>query len=403
MKDYQKISDQELDHIFVDAFQSIESEIPEFNASFWNEMEAVLPQKQKRRIAAFWWYSAAALLFLVGGTFWYYMANIKEDKLLPIAQLKSENNQVVESTISNENQATNNSEHLTKKNASSIEQDIPSNQKKIQVKSINTFYPNPKSPISKRVSDPNSATSDLTELHELDQTLSVQVEGDEVPAIGVKYPEQLPLTLVPFAKDVRKEGNWYAQLSVGMGNSYQTAVSNRSTLVYGVGIGVGLHKRIGTMELQFGVQMRSEFIDNLKWKQSTFENDNTGNTYFRTELNQINQLYSIDFPMGIGGYLGDKNILMAQITPGIQLFGSGEQTIYMNDMLTEQRNQVSSVKHSKTMTMEIGLSYYRKLSNSFQVGGGVNTDIIRPFNSTYYDGNQTSFPVNFQLGIRKLF
>jgi hypothetical protein len=94
---------------------------------------------------------------------------------------------------------------------------------------------------------------------------------------------------------------------------------------------------------------------------------------------------------------------MAQITPGIQLFGSGKQSLYQDDVLTNQRKQTSTVAHTTTMTMEIGLAYYRRLPQNYQVGASINADIIRPFNSTYYLGNQTSFPVNVQLSLRKFF
>jgi cytoskeletal protein RodZ len=413
MKDYQKMSDQELDHIFVDAFQSVESDVPAFDTAYWNELEILLPQKPKRRIAAIWWFSAALMALLGGVLFWLQTTHV------PGTQT-SRTNKLSKQTSNSENTTS----ELTKRQLKETTQNTKNTNETVQQIDVlqQTKTPlnnhsekensNPKSPTSKRVSTPTSFTNGgVADVHELDETpsgLTVFEGADRIQTHAASLatnPSLIPTEYWKQKGDDDKEStkNWYAQLSFGMGNSYQTAVSDASTLVYGVGLGAGLHKRVGTMELQFGLQFRSEFIDNVKWKRTLQYTDGSGNTFSQIELNQINQLYSIDFPMGIGGYLGDKNCLMAQITPGIQLFGSGKQSLYQDDVMTNQRKQTSAVAHTTTMTMEIGLAYYRSLPQNYQVGASINTDIIRPFNSTYYLGNQTSFPVNVQLSLRKFF
>lgn len=409
MKDYQKISDQELDQIFVDAFQQAEADIPAFETGYWDEMANLLPEKSKRKIAAFWWYASATLVLLLGASVWYF---VPKQQVLPSTQIVKNTSTKSKSSLST-NDVTNSQQVNV---APSSIQKVSANQNKNQLPNQVTDlsdkkYSNPKSPVDNSVLVPNPSSSELTGTKEMDQTPSNESwdwSVNRLQAIPPMFQQHNGLAMSsvkPPMKnaDPNRPSKWYANMSFGVGNSYQTAVSNRSTLVYGLGIGAGLHKQINTMELQFGVLFRSEFIDNLQWKQSQMYSDVSGNSFNRTELNQINQLYSLDFPLGIGGYLDDKNLLMAQVTPGIQLFGSGKQSVYQDGILKNQRNQTTKVEHTTTMTMEIGMVYYRKLNKDFQVGLAGNIDIIRPFNSTFYSGNQTSFPLNAQLSLRKFF
>lgn len=413
MKDYQKMSDQELDHIFVDAFQSVESDVPAFDSAYWNELETLLPQKPKRRIAAIWWFSAALMALLGGLLFWLqttYVPGTQSSRTIKLSKQTSNSENTTSELTKRQLKETAQNKKNTTETVQQI--DVQQQAKTPLNNRSEKENSNPKSPSSKRVSAPTSFTNGgVADVHELDETpsgLTVFEGADRIQPHAASLatnPSLIPTEYWMQKEDDDKEStkNWYAQLSFGMGNSYQTAVSDASTLVYGVGLGAGLHKRVGTMELQFGLQFRSEFIDNVKWRRTLQYTDGSGNTFSQVELNQINQLYSIDFPMGIGGYLGGKNCLMAQITPGIQLFGSGKQSLYQDDVLTNQRKQTSAVAHTTTMTMEIGLAYYRSLPQNYQVGASINADIIRPFNSTYYLGNQTSFPVNVQLSLRKFF
>jgi hypothetical protein len=72
-------------------------------------------------------------------------------------------------------------------------------------------------------------------------------------------------------------------------------------------------------------------------------------------------------------------------------------------LIVSREQKVETLQHTKSLTMEIGLSYSYAIRRTLLLGGQVNVDVIRPFNTNYYAGKQSSYPVNGQIFIRKLF
>ena len=149
------------------------------------------------------------------------------------------------------------------------------------------------------------------------------------------------------------------------------------------------------MQLTAGIQLRTEFLSNIQWIEPV-----SATSY---QLGQARQIYSVDFPLSIGTVLPNNNVLSFNITPGIQSFYVGSSSLITNDLIVAREQKVETLQHTKSLTMEMGLSYSYAIRRTLLLGVQVNVDVIRPFNTNYYAGKQSSYPVNGQIYIRKLF
>jgi hypothetical protein len=96
-------------------------------------------------------------------------------------------------------------------------------------------------------------------------------------------------------------------------------------------------------------------------------------------------------------------VLSFNITPGIQSFYVGSSSLIANDLIVAREQKVETLQHTKSLTMEMGLSYSYAIRRSLLLGGQVNVDMISPFNTNYYAGKQSAYPLNGLIYIRKLF
>lgn len=391
MKEFRNYSDKELDELFREAHDATELS-SDFQPEFWDEMEMLLPEKkQKKRAGMFWWTSAAILVVAVG----YFISTAEQ----PIASKKNKQTLLktsLKNNILTQDKQTNNSKGLpttTRQKQASIGQLVQKRlvnnqlqfpQVDMQVlENIDILNGKPK----QITVDPNDVKNNLT-------NASLPIYTDTFMRLKVIEPGMNTAQLIA-SKKYSYSPRFYVQVGAGIGKSYQTDVLNKSNNLRQLAVGAGLIKQMNGMQLTAGIQLRSEFLSNIQWTEPL-----TTSSY---KLGQAKQIYSFDFPLSIGAVLPRNQQLAFTITPGIQSFYVGSSSIITNNEETAREQKVETLQHTKSLTMEMGLSYSYGICSTLLLGGQVNVDIIRPFNLNYYTGKQAAYPINGQLYIRKLF
>lgn len=382
MKELQNYSDNELDDLFREAHNATELS-SDFQPSFWEEMEALLPEKkQKIRAGIFWWTTAALLVFGVT----LFVVNDEEKSTMQPKTIAGNNDNckhinTLKNTLKNVQQS-NVSHKYTQPTTKSTNE---SNDRLVQQQLLNeSVVAQVDKHLMVELTDDNNQST-------IESSTNLVDAPSKLAAITPKMNVQQLLPLQKYSD----EQLFYVQVGTGIGRSYQNQVNGKNNTVYQVSLGAGLNKRINSMQLTAGIQLRTEFLSNIQWIEPV-----SATSY---QLGQARQIYSVDFPLSIGTVLPNNNVLSFNITPGIQSFYVGSSSLITNDLIVAREQKVETLQHTKSLTMEMGLSYSYAIRRTLLLGVQVNVDVIRPFNTNYYAGKQSSYPVNGQIYIRKLF
>ncbi|MES2556290.1 MAG: hypothetical protein V4604_09080 [Bacteroidota bacterium] len=401
-------NDQDIDQLFKGA------KAPEpaaFQESFWSEMEAMLPE-QKRKKAGFWWIAsgAATLVLLTGGGFWLASQPTEGVRLsaqatpfLGINQYEHVSEDVTYSLspsmiygtptiVENETQSTT-YQDVQRENADIISSnntpDVVLPQQVIQevIPVENLVSSNAKvglepQPEELLIVDRLPAYAlELNKPDDLEKYNSVQSD--------CKSLNHCMLEATSFPKASR----FYLQTSAGIGQSAQHVIG-KSDLVHFYTVGGGLYKKLDRMVFTFGANMRVDFTKNILY--TTYP---SGNSRIDTKYSQ---LYSFEMPVSVG-YEAGRNSIVATVTPGFQTAFSGNQQETQSNVVVRSEQTFGKISNAKTLTMEIGATYWRSLAPNWYMGLGMNVDILKPFNSTMYAGKQRFLPLNGQLSLRRTF
>jgi len=390
-------NDNDIDQLFRGATPP---EAPAFQEDFWNEMEALLPV-QKRRKAGFWWIGGSAtLVILVAISLFWWNSSTQvaaptshSSALTDASVLELDNAQTAETSTVDVDQTT--TSNLPIQSNESASQSI--NRPIIQV---NDQKPGVKNqivePTTELVENNSINTTEQTQAIErpayvFDKLQSLKVVAK--PSLTVDSPN-LPQFYPDF--DQPKAERFYAQVAVGIGQSYQQKVQGASNFVHSYVLGGGLYKRIDHMVLSFGLNARVDFSQNIV--NTTFPEATTTHQIDT----KYSQLYGFETPLSIGFQFG-RNTFGATVTPGFQTAFTGKETEIINEVTVRSERAAGTVSNGKTLTMEVGVNYWRTIAPNWYAGVAVNIDAIRPFNPANFAGQQRLLPLNGQLTLRRTF
>lgn len=399
-------NDQDIDQLFKGA------KAPEpaaFQESFWSEMEAMLPE-QKRKKAGFWWIAtgAATLVLLLGGVVW--VANQPTESVRLTVQVKpflqaNQLERISKNVEHSFNQPVISESPLVEENT--VQSTVQPENENIFISNNTPGFVSPEQVIQKVVPAENLVANSII-APELQTEELVIV--DELPKIDPFYPHYPPSGLQDVTGDVPtdcgtyktcaakfidfpKPSRFYMQASAGIGQSAQHVVG-QSDLVHFYAVGGGLYKKLDRMVFTFGANARVDFTQNILYTSYPSSNTRVDTKY--------SQLYSFEMPVSMG-YEAGRNSIVATVTPGFQTAFSGNRQETQNEVVVRSEQTFGKISNAKTLTMEIGATYWRSLTPNWYMGLGLNVDILKPFNSTMYAGEQRLLPFNGQLSLRRTF
>jgi hypothetical protein len=397
-------NDQDIDQLFKGA------QAPEpapFQESFWSEMEAMLPA-QKRKKVGFWWITSGAttLVLLVGGLFLYLNQSGQATHALVAKSKVQANTPSVDSKATAEQTIV---MPIVAPKTNSTTGSFSGTDEASCGNAMHTGNAVIKTTPSAYMSDevladnaPFRTTTPVT------QQAEEVVIVDQLPSYGLAFnrtsrlPEENSSILTNCkslhscmleATTFPKSPRFYVQASAGIGQSAQH-VAGKSDLVHFYTVGGGLYKKLDRMVFTFGANVRVDFAKNILY--TTYPASNT-----RVDT-KYSQLYSFEMPVSMG-YEAGRNSIVATVTPGFQTAFSGNQLETQSNVVVRSEQTFGKISNAKTLTMEIGATYWRSLAPNWYAGLGMNVDILKPFNSTMYAGEQRLLPFNGQLSLRRTF
>ena len=389
MKNYQEIEDRELDDLFRKAHAET-TVVPEFDQTFWSEMESLLPvQTGKKRIPVyFWWTSAAAILVVSAGVVLWILTDKNPDAYSNSVQNQS-NHELLQKPVEVKDETA----------------DLDLGTADSESSNNTVIYLT----LSQRRDMPDETPAIVREIIQTDkvnqQALEQDFERDPLFLSRKEFPfvhqtfslkKSDPLMLSP------QNDRYFIQLATGFGSSYQRAVADQNDLLFMTTLTGGVRTSVKQMELQAGISLRAEFVDNIIWTRNTNTVVN-GQSILGVERFNARQLYSLEFPLALGWNGGARHNIVAQFVPGIQIAGYGTSLKEQESVVIAERRGVQNMNDSKTMTMELGLAYNYRIGMRHQLGVACNMDVIRPFNTSYYLGENRHFPMNVQISVRRYF
>ncbi len=388
------ISDQELDNLFRKA-NANEAAPPKFEVSFFDEIAAQLPVKEKkRRLVAYWWTipSAAAILGLIYGLnlrnsfqFEYSIPEIQTHqtnkttaKLLDKNSLNTSSNEVRNLLIPNEKVQEKNDLKVLVKSESPFKNNFENNSKNPE-----------KGSGSGSVSCGGSNSRSQTKIDRLVAKSLVEnsINQAQIPSTKIKAPFILGTGL-------------YIQGVALIGQSPRKDVASNSNLNFGFSFSGGMKRQSKNTAIELGIAYRYEHLNNAIWKDQISKIDpQTGisSLYFR-EI-KVTNIHSLDFPI-VFSFEKLRSSFGIIASPGIQLQFSGEETVFVNQEEIRTPKTLSPSTISSTLTMELGFQYLYNLNERYSLYSSLRTDVLRPFNQANFTGNNTLLPLNLQVGIR---
>jgi hypothetical protein len=381
------LTDHELDQLFRDAHAS-ESMEPFFVESYWKEMEAMIPAP-KRNVGSIYLLAAASIISAFLCVF-----PLENPQLHPMESLGS----TTKVSSSDEvNRASNIQTSLVEENSPNSSDNDMRVQKPGTAQIASFGKKESTIELNQRLVQVDRDTANFSHVgitNEPDESVTHETNAVELNLLEKRNITDVSKDVLPTSLKKNPLTSYYLELGVTCGQSPYYNTSGKRDAIGGLVLGGGIGITSGRTFFNGGIQLRIEGFKGLTYTENNFTAQNM------SRVVDVNQLYSVEFPLSFG-YRSVKHQVGMSFIPGIQCFMSGKETIYSSTIETREAHIVGPVEHSNSLTMEIGLNYYYHFNAHWALGAKLNTDILRPFRTEYYLGSNALFPINGQLILRR--
>jgi hypothetical protein len=443
-----KWSDEEIDNIFQQAEKNASFD---YKDDFWTEMEAMLPDKG-RRFPLTWFYTS--LFFGVLTAIWVlYPSHLEYSESLTSMTMQSEqglddkegktpaNFEGVQDRIQ-EDESTQtapggedlnySSENVVLTTVDTQKQDLISSSSpnpgftngKLDVVSSNAVTDSKidlsKKEISATIIASGESSSSVAALNSVEQkatnlvvrnsvtrTDKVQTEADvsdvvqSLSFLGLTVPI-IESDLAPFKDYYKPSSTWrlYIDLIGSLGQSPIADLSQGSTHTLGGGFGGGLTYIKGAWRISGGLNFILESYQNLYIRQRS-KIYGFGLNVYEHELYYKSFVY-LEVPMTVG-YTVKKHLFQVGIVPALLDGTSMKYTHLTNGEVDESTLVFGERKGLNSFGLKPTVGYGYTLNNNWILGANVQFQLFSPLQQDVFDGEETSYPLNGQVFIRKTF
>lgn len=389
--------DEDIDQLFRDSAKQMD--VP-FQDAFWNEMEAMMPQKKKKK-GFFWIFGTTftVIAALIAGTLLFPTQRPVSAKLnsasevnstptdvvaiSPIAQATLfETNKTTETSLEEKAQHTNfkftdqapRFENRASKNPFLTEGAISAHT------SSNTRKINP--PFLKPFTPQNTENQTETEIRLPFRSMST--------SIGLQ-----PNKIIEMQLKNRRENPWFLQLNAGIAQAY---LRDASTVSPTFSIGIGYQKQVANLAFSAGLQVQNMFINSLEINRTSRVYHFASTTY-QQEI-QIKQLYTLELPLSIS-MIKNRHTFSVGLTPGYLISSLVKVREFENGTLEQQSNYLGQRIGLKSLSLKPHVGYQMQVNKAWQVGIQIQTQLLDQVDPTPFAGESRKFPLTGQFTIRK--
>ncbi|MBI1838072.1 MAG: hypothetical protein HYR91_12485 [Flavobacteriia bacterium] len=383
--------DKDIDKLFQEA---TENQKFEFKDEFWEEMEQMLPQKKSnKKLIYFWWSSLGIVAVSFTAIFLF---------------IPSRNHQ-----INHQNILT----HHTKENIKQLSSTLKI-EKTIKRTVKNTFesvntanFNNNKNQINKkRILDNKTTFSSVLDRNQVvinnqENVLEHQLEDFASTSVDCVLPLRYfsnsyqELTFTKQKENLRKnKTNIYFEVGYLKGQSPIISTEKGSNFTDAFAFGVGLVKSKSKWNYSFGVNLLTQSYSNL------YINDRAKVYGFGVQNFEKNvdykHLYQIDFPLYLD-YKINKNIFNLGFSSSVLLSSKVNYELLMDKKIQEKESVYGYNEGLRKLNFKVSIRYAYHLNYNFQIGLGLQYQLLSSLNENVFTGIENHHPVNAQIFIKR--
>jgi hypothetical protein len=404
--------DKDIDDLFREAADSMRFE---YNAAYFEDIEAQLPLRKRRPILL--WFSALLVTLAAGGFYMYF-----ESKDLPLSTSTLEERKQLKEDVQSSDANLLSVPAETTKNGGTVLASEPENK---DLSAMGTIAIKPEREIPAKpefgfISENNEASHetasslDPTDLQErmlnADESTALQedlsttnnggenihsFETQEVGSVSVSH-DLFETALVPSAK---KGHPFFVEVGAGLGQSYIRSAENGSNRMATYSVLLGHAKHIGSWSTHFGLGVSHAAFNNLLIADRT-EIYGFGLTTYENSY-RFTSLTSGCVNLGLN-YTVNNHTIGVALAALVPLSPRISYTQQENGVLVSEGNAFVDRSFFR-MTLEPELRYSLKITESWSLGLKVNAPLWSAIHSDRISGERTVLPVNGQLLLKKNF
>lgn len=389
--------DEDIDQLFRDSAKQID--VP-FQDAFWDEMEAMLPQKKKKK-GFFWIFrtSFTVIAAVIAGTFLFPTQRPVSAKLKSVSEVKSTPTDVVaispiaqttsletnKTTDTNVDEKTQHAHFKSNDQASRFENRASKNpfltEGAISAHtSSNTGKINP--PLLKSFTSQNTENQSESEIRLPFRSMST--------SIGLQPSKNIEMQLKN-----RRDNPWFLQLNAGIAQAY---LRDASTVSPTFSIGIGYQKQVVNLAFSAGLQVQNMFVNSLEITRTSRVYHFASTTY--EQKIQIKQLYTLEIPLAVS-MIKNRHTFSVGLTPGYLIGSLVKVREFENGSLEQQNNYLGQRIGLKSMSLKPHVGYQMQVNKAWQVGIQIQTQLLDQIDLTPFAGEARKFPLTGQFTIRK--
>lgn len=430
-------TDEEIDKLVQDAANA---QKVTYKDAYWQEMEAMLDVKPKRKIAGWWWFAPVLLVGAIVGGFLYSSNSTG-------IQVSMENELSASNASLNDAKQSNETNEASLKVNSSTETELTSenevnNSANSNLPEINNSETSSSTKNIQKRNTSNSLKSKQTSSETSNQLLtsSINNSSEEIARENQYEPEinggneHLPIEkqtgdvtinqLTPFdwSNEIRKETlyphndlpifprnhlGFYAEVNGGIGQSYQKTETKNELYQFGVNAGLEYHKR--NWVFGAGLGLRQQFVNNLE-----LHNRRAYYSFGLVTMDQemaYDQLIFADLTFHTNYVLG-KSAFGISVTPTYLLGARLKYTQTSEEMmgneqsiqtLEERKSTFVSSENFQKFGFNSGIHYYYLIRNNLLLNVELSTRLGKQLLTSNFDGEKRNFPMLIEVGLKHKF
>lgn len=431
-------TDDEIDKLVQDAANA---QKVTYKDAYWQEMQAMLDVKPKRKIVGWWWFAPVLLVgALIGG--FLYSSNSTETQVSTENELTASNaslNETKQSSETNEgsqnelnsteteliseNEVNNSvNSNLTEFNSSETIKTTNNRQKRNIASSLKSEQTSIDT--GNQVSSNSGIESSTNKVSRENQYEPEINEGNEHLPIENQTGDVTIDQLTPFdwSNEIRKETlyphndlpifprnhlGFYAEVNGGIGQSYQKTASKNELYQLGVNAGLEYHRR--NWVFGAGIGLRQQFVNNLE-----LHNRRAYYSFGLVTMDQemaYDQMIFADLTFHTN-YVVGKSAFGISVTPTYLLGARLKYTQTSEEMmgneqsiqtLEERKSTFVSSENFQKFGFNSGIHYNYLIRNNLLLNVELSTRLGKQLLISNFDGEKRNFPMLIEVGLKHKF
>lgn len=409
-------TDDEIDKLFKEA--GLNQKTPVFQDSFFDEVEALLPQKRNKKGIIWIFGSFLALIVGIGTFVGFNYSKIQISKSNSISKTNVKTKEIASNLNTSTNASTlNNSIVYSKPNSSKAKSFALKGKNDIQKSKNNRTFNNKKHIAENKFNEselnlnPIAETTRLTEIeNSLLPVIKLNNENKNESEFEFSLENLTPhdfsldqnlgdLMANPFLSKSSRY-NLTVTLASGFSENFITNVPAIGSPVFVNSLGADLSYKIRSYKLSAGLNYSNYQTHDL--------NLNRSSKVYGFEVAKYNQtidykwISTLQLPISIEKEFGNHSLSFG-IDPSLVLGSCVNFTKYENDLVLDDSRYYANMIGLKRFYLGAHISYDLKLLKDYSFGIKISNQLINPMDMSKFEGSSNKNPFQAQITIKKHF